>query len=199
MFQHPLNAHVRKKMNASLLFKAALLSEHDNEWYHQHNPPSNAYAAFYHIHSPLNTTPLTSLYLFNAIHQQNSSQNWQHYLLMYQQLTQAKVLATTFTHSLLIRSQSLYWGQLLGCHDDMGLFVRDSRSQSTAAYPTQGHGITWRQALKTEVSQNTHSPYVTSPIVVSLMTLSVFHGYEASTVGWKVNSGSSSFRTSLTK
>jgi len=55
---------------------------------------------------------------------------------MFQQLTQAKVLTTTFTHSLLIRSQSLYWGQLLGCHDDMRLFVRDSRSQSTAAYPT---------------------------------------------------------------
>jgi len=45
----------------------------------------------------------------------------------------------------------------------MGLFVRDSRSQSTAAYPTPGHGITWRQTLKTEVSQNTYTPvrYVT--------------------------------------
>lgn len=45
----------------------------------------------------------------------------------------------------------------------MGLFVRDSRSQSTAEYPTPGHGITWRQTLKAEVSQNTHPPvrYVT--------------------------------------
>jgi hypothetical protein len=139
MFQYPLNAHVTRRTHPffSRLHFQSMTFNDTNSTTHpaMHKPPSTTLIHHYTKHHEHNLFFSTQFIKWTQ-HKISSSSSW-----CTNSWHKQKCSVTTFTHSLLIRSQSLYWGQLLGCHDDIGLFFRDSRPQSTATCPTPRYNM----------------------------------------------------------